>query len=232
METYIVLPAYNEGKVIKKLIESIKKEGYRNIIVVDDGSTDNTFSEAESTGVVAISHLINRGKGAATQTGIDAAKYLDADIIITMDSDGQHNPKDIVKLIKPLEKGECDVTIGSRFLEKSKNMPMSRVIMNRVGNYITAFFFHKLVTDSQSGFRGYSKKAANLVYTYEDRYEFESEMLGEISKHKLSVKEVPIEVIYTEYSLTKYNKQSSFSPQGLFNGIKMLIRFIEKALFK
>lgn len=230
MQTYVVLPAYNEGKVIKKVILDIRTEGFQNIIVVDDGSTDNTYSEAKSTGVITLSHPINRGKGAATQTGIDTGKLLNADIIVTMDSDGQHNPKDIRKLIEPLEKKEADVVIGSRFLEKSKNMPKSRVIMNKIGNLITYIFFGSMVSDSQSGFRAYTNKAANSVYTYMDRYEFESEMLGQIKKAKLRLQEVPIKVIYTKHSLNKY-KEAKITEQGLLNGIKMVIRLIEHSIF-
>lgn len=231
MNTYIVLPAHNEDKVIKNTIKDIKKEGYKNIIVVDDGSTDNTYTEAISEEVITVQHPINRGKGAATQTGIDAAKLLNADIIVTMDSDGQHNPKDIQKLIEPIRKGEAGVVIGSRFLEKSKNMPRSRIIMNKIGNIVTWIFFRAMSSDSQSGFRAYSKKAANSVYSYMDRYEFESEMLGHIKAAKLKVAEVPIEVIYTDYSLNKY-KGHKITGQGLSNGIKMVMRLIEHTLFK
>lgn len=231
MNTYIVLPAYNEGEIIKKTIKEIKKEGYENIIVVDDGSTDNTYKEASSTGVITISHPINRGKGAATQTGLDAAKLLNADIVVTMDSDGQHNPKDINTVIEPIKKKEADVVIGSRFLEKSEDMPKSRVIMNKIGNIITFIFFGAFSSDSQSGFRAYSNKAVNSIYSYMDRYEFESEMLGHIKTAKLKIKEVPIKVIYTDYSLNKY-KGTQITGQGLSNGIKMLIRLIEHTLFK
>lgn len=231
MNTYIVLPAYNEGKVIKKTIEDIKKEGYNNIIVVDDGCTDNTYQEAISTGITVVSHPINRGKGAATQTGIDTAKLLNADIIVTMDSDGQHNPKDIKAMIEPIIKKQADVVIGSRFINKSKEMPKSRIMMNKIGNFVTYIFFGAMSSDSQSGFRAYSNKAANSVYSYMDRYEFESEMLGHIKAAKLKVTEVPIEVIYTNYSLNKY-KGGKVSGQGLLNGIKMVIRLIEHTLFK
>ncbi|PKN02637.1 glycosyltransferase family 2 protein [Candidatus Dojkabacteria bacterium HGW-Dojkabacteria-1] len=231
MKTYIILPAYCEGKVIKEVIASIKKEGYKNIIVVDDGSSDNTYEEAKSTGVITISHPINRGKGAATQTGIDAAKLLNADVIVTMDSDGQHDPKDIKKLVKPIIDQKADVVIGSRMIN-NKDMPQSRILMNKIANIVTYIFFGIMVSDSQSGLRAYSKKAYNSVYTYMDRYEFESEMLGQIKDANLRIKEVPIKVIYTDYSKSKYKHMSKFSPQGLTNGIKMVVRLIENSLIK
>lgn len=230
-KTYIVLPAYCEGSVIKEVIKSIKAEGYNNIIVVDDGSTDNTYEESISAGAITLKHTINRGKGAATQTGLDAAKLLGADIAVTLDSDGQHNPKDISKLIFPILEGKVDVVIGSRMLGE-KGMPLSRKLMNNIGNLVTYVFFGILVTDSQSGFRAYSKKALESVYTSMDRYEFESEMLGQIKSAKLKIKEVPIKVIYTEYSLNKYKHHTGFAAQGLLNGIKMVVRLIENTLIK
>jgi glycosyltransferase involved in cell wall biosynthesis len=231
MRTYILLPAYSEEKIIKDVIKDIKAEGFKNIIVIDDGSPDNTYAQAKSTGVIVLKHPINRGKGAATQTGIDATKLLNADIIVTMDSDGQHNPRDIKKLIRPIKENKADVVIGSRMIN-NRDMPRSRVMMNKIGNLITFIFFGIMVTDSQSGFRAYNKKAYNSVYTYLDRYEFESEMLGQIKNAKLRVKEVPIKVIYTDYSKSKYKHISGFSAQGLFNGIKMLVRLVENSLFK
>jgi len=231
MKTYIILPAYCEEKIIKKVIKDIQKEGYNNIIVVDDGSDDKTYEQALSTGVITLQHPINRGKGAATQTGIDVAKLLNADIIVTMDSDGQHNPKDIKKLIKPIIDKKADVVIGSRMIN-NKDMPKSRIIMNKIANIITYIFFGIMVTDSQSGFRAYNKKVYNSVYTYLDRYEFESEMLGQIKNANLKIKEVPIKVIYTDYSKSKYKHMPEFPAQGLSNGVKMVIRLIENSLFK
>ena len=230
-KTYIILPAYCEEKVIKEVIGDIKKEGYTNIIVVDDGSIDNTYKEAKSTGVITVTHPINRGKGAATQTGIDVGKLLNADIIVTMDSDGQHDPKDIKRLIQPILNNKADVVIGSRMLN-TKGMPKSRIMMNKIANIVTYIFFGVLVSDSQSGFRAYNKKAYTSVYTYMDRYEFESEMLGQIKNSKLRIKEIPIKVIYTDYSKSKYKHMGSFSAQGLVNGIRMVVRLIENSLFK
>ncbi len=228
---FIVLPAYCEGAIIKDVINSIKTQGYNNVIVVDDGSTDNTYEESISTGAITIRHTINRGKGAATQTGLDAAKQLGADVTVTMDSDGQHNPQDIEKLIKPIIEGKADVVLGSRMLGE-KGMPSSRKLMNKIANFVTYIFFGIWVSDSQSGFRAYSKKALDSVYTYMDRYEFESEMLGQVKAAKLKIKEVPIKVIYTEYSLNKYKHDAAFTAQGLLNGIKMVIRLIENTLIK
>ena len=230
-KVYIVLPAYNEGKVIKEVIKDIKAQGYNNVIVIDDGSTDDTYEESISAGAITIKHTINRGKGAATQTGLDATRQLGADVTVTMDSDGQHNPKDIEKLIKPIIENNADVVLGSRMLGE-KGMPSSRKLMNKIGNFVTYIFFGIWVSDSQSGFRAYSKKALDSVYTYMDRYEFESEMLGQVKSAKLKIKEVPIKVIYTEYSLNKYKHDAAFTAQGLLNGIKMVIRLIENTLIK
>lgn len=226
---YIVLPAFGEENVIEKVIKDIKKEGYNNIVVVDDGSKDNTYKKAKSTGVTTIKHVINRGKGAATQTGIDAALLLDADIVVTMDSDGQHNPKEIKDMIKPILDNEADVVVGSRMLN-AKDMPISRKLMNQVANIVTFIFFGVYLKDSQSGFRAYTKEALKNAYTYMNRYEFESEMLGQIKKQR--IKEIPIQVIYTDHSYNKYKGIKNFSAQGLLNGINMVVRLIENSLFK
>src|SRR3989344_8746244 len=114
---WIVIPAYNEEKVIQDVIREIQAAGYRNIVVVDDGSADQTYEKARAMqSVVVLKHLINRGKGAATKTGIEAAKMLGAGIIVTMDGDGQHNPEDIARLIKPIKDNHCDVVLGTRLI--------------------------------------------------------------------------------------------------------------------
>lgn len=226
---YIVLPAFREEKAIEKVIKDVKAEGYNNIIVVDDGSSDKTYQKAKNSGVITLRHPVNRGKGAATQTGIDAAVLLGADYIVTMDSDGQHNPKEIKDLLDPLFNNEADVVIGSRMLNH-KEMPKSRRIMNIVANIVTYIFFGVYVSDSQSGFRAYTRDALKDVKTKLDRYEFESEMLGQVKNTR--IEEVPIEVIYTEHSYNKYKGIKNFSAQGFLNGISMVVRMIENSLFK
>lgn len=215
---FIVIPAFNEEKIIVDVINEVKNSGYDNIIIIDDGSTDDTYEKAKSMeGMVVLRHKINRGKGAATKTGIEAAKLLGAEIIITMDGDGQHDPNDIKNLIQPIQKGCCDVVLGTR-LKNTSGMPCHKILANHIGNFFTWYLFGLWVTDSQSGFRAYSQYAAEIINTKGDRYEYDSEVIREIYIYKLKFKEIPIKVRYTEYSMGKTQKQ------GLVNGFKTLYK--------
>lgn len=220
---FIVVPAYNEEQVIQSVIAEIKSAGYGNIVVVDDGSADRTCQMAKEARITALRHKINRGKGAATKTGIEAAKLLGADIIVTMDGDGQHDPGDIQNLIKPILTGACDVVLGSR-LHNPEGMPRHKIIQNKIGNILTWYLFGLWVADSQSGFRAYSRRAAEVINTRGDRYEYDSEVLREIYIYKLKFKEVPIRVRYTKYSMGKIEKQ------GFLNGIKTLYKMVWKMI--
>ena len=215
---FIVIPAFNEEVIIKKVIEDIKKEGYENIIVVDDGSKDWTLDKAkEIERVTVLRHKINRGKGAATKTGIEAAKLLGASIVVTMDGDGQHDPNDIKKLVNPIIEKKSEVVLGTR-LKNPQGMPFYKRIQNHIANLVTWYLFGLWVTDSQSGFRAYSRKAADMINTRYDRYEYDSEIIREIYLHKLKYKEVSIAVRYTEYSMSKEHGQ------GIINGFKTLYK--------
>lgn len=217
---WIVIPAYNEEMVIQDVLREIQSAGYRNIIVVDDGSKDRTYEKAaQVSGIVALRHRINRGKGAATKTGIEAAKLLGAGIIVTMDGDGQHNPCDVKRLVTPIKKQHCDVVLGTR-LKNPRGMPWYKVAHNLVGNAVVWYLYGLWVSDSQSGFRAYSRHAVELINTRTDRYEYDSEIIREIYAYKLTYLEVPIEVRYTEYSMGKIHKQS------LVNGVKTLYKIL------
>ena len=216
---FILIPAFNEETVIREVITEIKKAGYENIIVVDDGSADNTQIAAQKEiGVISLRHSINRGKGAAVKTGIEAAKMLGADIVVTIDGDGQHNPDDIARMLELIEQGN-DVVLGSR-LKNPKGMPLWKIAANHFGNFCTWAIYGLWVTDSQSGFRAYSKKAIQLIDTKTDRYEYDSEVIREIYRNKLKFTETPIEVRYTEYSMNKVHKMN------LKNGFKTLIKMM------
>ncbi len=221
---YIVIPAFNESEVIQDVILEINNSGHKNIVIVDDGSSDDTHKKAkEMDGVIALRHKINRGKGGATKTGIEAAKLLDADVIVTMDGDGQHDPRDIKRLISPILNKECDVVLGTR-LKNTQGMPFHKIIHNKIANVITWYLFGLFVTDSQSGFRSYSRYAAKLINTKGDRYEYDSEVIREIYTNKLKYKEEPIQVRYTDYSKRKLQKQ------GFVNGLKTLYKMFWKLI--
>ncbi len=216
---WIVIPAYNEGTIINDVIHEIRHAGYSNIIVVDDGSKDDTQKRARQTGARALRQKLNRGKGAATKTGIEAAKLLGADIIITLDGDGQHDPRDIPALIRPILRNRFDVVLGSRLIDP-KGMPKYKILHNKISNLLVWYFYGLYVTDSQSGFRAYSRHAAEVINTSTDRYEYDSEVIREIYRYRLRYTEVPIAVRYTDYSTGKLHKQN------LWNGIKTLYRMI------
>jgi len=216
---FIVIPAYNEAPVICDVIKEVHTAGYNNIIIVDDGSLDKTYNQAcEQSGVIALRHFLNRGKGAAVKTGIEAAKLLGADIVVTMDGDGQHNPQDIEKMVHAINDGN-DVVLGSR-LKDPKGMPKFKIMHNHIGNFLVWIIFGLWVTDSQSGLRAYSKKALHSIETKTDRYEYDSEVIREIFHHKLQYAEIPIEVRYTDYSMGKQHKMN------LKNGFKTLIKMM------
>lgn len=216
----IVIPAYNEATIIQNVIAEIRDAGYEDIVIVDDGSTDNTSEKAqEISSITILRHKINRGKGAATKTGIEASKLLGADIIVTMDGDGQHNPADIARLIEPIQTSQFDVVLGTR-LKNPQGMPWYKILANHIGNAITWYFYGLWVSDSQSGFRAYSRYATELINTKTDRYEYDSEVIREIYTYKLKYTEVPIEVRYTKYSMGKIQKQ------GFINGLKTLYKII------
>ncbi len=216
---FIVMPAFNEAPAIEQAVREVIACGYRHIIVVDDGSDDDTYDRARAIeGVVALKHFLNRGKGAAMKTGLEAAKMLRAQVVVTLDADGQHNPAEIAPMLERIAQG-YDVVLGTR-LKNPRGMPLHKIAANFVGNCITWMLYGLWVTDSQSGFRAYSKRAIDLIDTRSDRYEYDTEVIREIKRHGLKFVEMPIEARYTAYSTSKRNKQS------VKNGIKAVIRLM------
>jgi len=215
----IVIPVYNEAEVIQSVIDEVYGVGSYLIIVVDDGSVDKSFEAAQAKGVVTVRHKINRGKGAAVKTGIEVAKRLNADVVVTLDGDGQHDPKDVARLIDPIVQGSSDVVLGSRLLNR-EGMPALKILANITGNFFTLIFYGILVTDSQSGFRAFSKYAVSVIDTRADKYEYDSKVIREIKNNRLRFTEVPVQVRYTKYSMGKKHKQ------GFFIGVQTLARMI------
>lgn len=220
MKLAIVIPAYNEEKTLQKVLDSIPWNilGTKEVttIVIDDGSTDKTYEIAEIHATYALKHVINLGVGAATITGIEMAKKLGNDIVVTMDADGQHNAMDLPKLIKPIIDGEADVVIGSRMFNV-QGMPHLKIFGNWMMNFITLIIFRRWVTDSQSGMKALSAKALKNMKLHSKGYEICSEIIGDAKEKRLKLIEVPIETIYSDYS--KIKGQSVFNAVNIFTKI-------------
>lgn len=222
MKIIVVLPAFNEAKVIGQVLTKLKKTllglPYKSqIVVIDDGSWDKTSAVAKKNGAVVLRHVLNRGLGGALGTGLTFAKNNKADILVTIDSDGQHDPEDIKKAILPIVENRADVVIGSRLLGQ-KGMPIDRILISKISNLVTFFLFGIFSSDSQSGFRVFNKKAIKNIFIKTEGMEVSSEFFGEIKKNKLQLVEVPIKVIYSKYSRVK--------GQTNLNGFKVLLKLI------
>ncbi len=215
MKVIALIPAYNEETTLAAVLEKTAPF-VDSMLVVDDGSTDRTGEIALAHGATVVSHVINRGLGAAIGTGFAAAMMLKADAVVTLDADGQHDPSEIPLFVEAI-KGGADVVIGSRMLGGT-GMPWYRRVANRLGNLVTFVLFGALVTDSQSGFRAFTAYAIRQIEIKTNRMEVSSELIAESRRHKLHLVEVPIKAIYTEYSLSK--------GQSFLVGIKTLIKLV------
>lgn len=227
MKVAIIVPAFNEATVIASCLENLRTTLTKNkikadLVVVDDGSSDNTGVKARAHTDYLLTHSRNCGLGAALATGIEFAKRQNYDYCVTFDSDGQHDPGDIGKALDQLKSG-YDVVIGSRFIGTHSGMPPSRRIILFLGNLITFIFFGVWTSDSQSGFRGLSKRAIQSLNLRSNRMEVSSEFFGEIHRLGLKFTEIPIHIKYTAYSLKKGQKNSQ-SARVLLKLLYMLTR--------
>lgn len=206
------------GSVVRRLRKTFNKSGYEyEIIVVDDGSADNTMLQAEKAGAHIISHVINVGSGGATATGLSYAQSQGFDIAATLDADGQHDADDVLRGVRLLQDKGVDLLIGSRLMNGAQ-MSMHKTIGNKGLSLITYALFGINVTDSQSGLRVFSKQALAKLRWRTSGYEFCSEMLWRARQTKLTIDEYPIKTIYTEYSVSK--GQNNWNG---FNIVKVLL---------
>ena len=218
--TWIVIPAYNEEKRLGRVIDSLIKNGYHNIAVVDDGSRDRTFDVAFEKGVWSIKHPINMGQGAALQTGIEFALKKGAEAIITFDADGQHRAEEIPLFFNKLNKG-YDAVLGSRFL-KNNRIPIFRKIILKGGIFFTKFISNIKVTDSHNGFRAITKYAASKTKIEFNDMTHASEILDKISSNHLRFCEVPVTIIYSNETMRK--------GQSSLNALKIAFKIIVKKI--
>ena len=216
IKVWIVVPAYNEERTVGGALDALKREGWRNIVVVDDGSTDRTADIAISKGAIVVKHERNMGLGAALRTGLATAREREADCAVTFDADGQHDPMAIGLLVKALE--DADLAIGVR---RHIGIPLHKRIGNFGLNLITCLL-SGVLTDSQSGSRAFSKRALDRIRIRSNRYEVSSELIIQAKKLGLRLREVPVKCFYTEYSRTRGTT--------IISGFKIFWRLIKQRI--
>lgn len=196
MNLVIGIPAYNEEKNIASIITKLKRIT-ETIIVCDDGSSDLTSAISENLGAIVIKHEKNLGYGSAIKSIFLKAKNLDCDILVTFDADGQHRIEDIEKVVTPIKNGDSDLVIGSRFLDDSeKEIPNYRKVGIKAITKLTNASIKKQLSDSQSGFRSYSKKVLNELNLSDAGMGISTEILIKASNKNFRISEVPIKILY------------------------------------
>lgn len=192
-----LIPAYNEERFIASVV--LKTRRYVDtVMVVDDGSQDATAELAQEAGATVLCHAENQGKGAALNTGFAAVRKQGGGIVVTLDADGQHEPADLLKVIAPIQRGEADIVIGSRYLVKGSDVPAARIWGHKFFNFLTKQAFGVGVSDSQSGYRAFSIRALELLAFNSRSFSVESEMQFLAHQHGLRVIEVPIVIRYPD----------------------------------
>jgi len=200
---FVTIAAFNERGSIGKVVKNLKRNGFKNIVVVDDGSSDNTYKEAKASKVNVLQHAVNRGQGAALQTGISYALDQNADFIVTFDADGQHQVKDVKKMLPLVKSGKYDVIFGSRFLKGSGKIPFSRKFLLFGSMVLQRVLWGIPLSDAHNGLRAMNKKAAEYLNITSDRMEHSSEIAEQLINAGFKYKEVPINVIYTKEMMKK-----------------------------
>jgi glycosyltransferase involved in cell wall biosynthesis len=210
MNTFVVIPAWNEEKRIGQVLSDLSALPYR-VVVVDDASQDGTYSVVSKYNVDLLKHKANRGQGAALQTGNDYALSRGADIIVHFDGDGQFLTEEIKDIIQPLLDGQADIVFGSRFLGKKSNMPwVKEKIYFPLARAVNRLLLGVKSSDPQSGFRAMTRDTAQRIQIINDEYAHCSEIIAKAFAYKLRIKEVPMTVIYRDFG------------QGFAGGLKIL----------
>lgn len=204
----MVVPAFNESQVIAQTVSDLL-EVFPNVVVVDDCSLDKTDAIAIEAGADVCRHPINLGQGAALQTGFDYALREGATYVVSFDADGQHSVSDAQLMISELKSSKVDVVLGSRFLDKAPvGMKSSKRVLLKAAIAYTNIMSGLKLTDTHNGLRAFTSQALGQIRIRHNRMAHASEILNEIGRKKLSYREVPCQITYTEYSLRKGQKMS------------------------
>jgi polyprenyl-phospho-N-acetylgalactosaminyl synthase len=221
---WVVIPAYNEEKVIARVLSDLMQQPYQ-VVVVDDGSTDHTVAKVLEFPVILLRHAANLGQGAALQTGLSyALRQTEMRYIVTFDADGQHHPEDIARLVGALEDGPVEVALGSRFMAGGQAIKIRRlkwVVLK------LAIFFMRMVTglaltDTHNGLRAFTREAAQRIHISQNGMAHASEILSQIAEQKMKYVEVPVKISYDAYSISK--------GQSVWNSINIFWEIITRKM--
>jgi glycosyltransferase involved in cell wall biosynthesis len=201
---FVIIPAYNEGRVLASTVWSLLGHGY-SIVVVDDGSTDGCGEQLRGMNVHYLRHAINLGQGAALETGVEYALANGAQYIVHFDADGQHPKEAIEGFLEPLRRNECDIVTGSRFLDPRDQLliPPARRLLLRLAVIVSGFLTHSWLTDAHNGFRVMTAQAARRIPMKENGFAHATELIDLVHRSGLRLKEMPVSIQYTEHSIAK-----------------------------
>ena len=214
---FILVRAYNEGARIGPTLDTLLRR-WPAVVVIDDGSTDDTSQVALQRPVWVVRHPLNCGAGAALKTGIDFALAQGAQVLVTFDADGQHDAAEIERVVLPVASGQVDVVLGSRFLGSHTKMPRSRWLVLKGGILFTRVISRLRVTDTHNGFRALSAEAARRIRLTQPRMAYASELMDELRVKQLRYCEVPVTIRYTQDTLAK--------GQSSWNAVRIVADFL------
>ncbi|MFF4381841.1 glycosyltransferase family 2 protein [Kitasatospora sp. NPDC001547] len=213
-DVWLVIPAYNEGQVIADVVEGARKT-FPNIVVVDDGSGDDSAKHIMETGAHLVRHPVNLGQGAALQTGLAyALAQPGAKYFATFDADGQHQTADVEKMVALLREGDVDVVLGSRFIEQNGQVPWIKRVVLRTAATVSPTARKLKLTDAHNGLRVLNREAAARLRITMNGMAHASEIVSYLAGSDLRVAELPVDILYTDYSRAK--------GQSLINGVNII----------
>lgn len=222
-DTYIIVPAYNEEKIIRSTVEGLQ-QSFSNIVVVNDGSSDSTLQILRELGVTTLTHLINIGQGAALQTGISYALRKGARAIVSFDADGQHQVSDVIEMLGVLDKQDCDVVLGSRFLGTTKGISSGRKLLLRAAVIFSNLTTRVKLTDAHNGLRVMNRRAAACLNITQFGMAHATEVIQQFQAAGMRIREHPVTIHYTDYSMAK--------GQRSLNAVNVLLDLLIGRFFK
>lgn len=217
-DTWLVVPLYNEGPVITEVIKNAR-ESFRNVVCVDDGSSDGSADLAEAAGATVLRHAFNLGQGAALQTGIEfAASQPGMNYLVTFDADGQHQVSDAMAMVDQARDEDVAIIFGTRFLGDSSPVGWSKKAVLKTAAAVTRFKTGLELTDAHNGLRLLRKDAAEKIQLQQNRMAHASEIVHQLAQTGLPWVERPVTIDYTEYSKAK--------GQSLLNSVNILVDLV------